>query len=184
MRLESITSDWLPDMDQMGADEQVLTYMPALPGRGLTYKAHQAHILSEAKAERMAPYAVYDRADGQWIGGATFAKIDRVHRCLGVDFIWLNEAFRTSTYHLAIQALLIERSLDWGAKRLEWRIDNRNTRAIGAIKKIGATTEGVLRASRRMANGEWADMAVFSMVGQELRTGLEELLVKLDRMKA
>lgn len=175
VRLQFIEEDFVPDLDPIGADEQILTYMPALPGRGLTYKAHQAHILAEAKAGRMAPFVVYDSQSGKWVGGATYAKIDRTHRCLGIDYIWLESAYRTSTYHLAIQALLIERAVAWGAKRLEWRIDDRNSRAMAAIQKTGAMLEGVLRAGQRMANGDWADVAVFSMIGPELSVSLEKV---------
>ena len=55
------------------------------------------------------------------------------------------------------------------------RANARNDRAIGAIRRLGAVPEGVLRHHRLGADGEPADTAYFSILPDEwpaVRSGL------------
>ena len=63
----------------------------------------------------------------------------------------------------------------WGCARVALRADARNTRSIGAITRLGATPEGVLRRHRLAPDGTLADTAYFSVVADEwpaVRAGL------------
>ena len=53
-----------------------------------------------------------------------------------------------------------------GVRRLEARSVVRNGRANGALRKLGATREGVLRRSFCL-RGEWVDEAIWSILAEE-----------------
>jgi RimJ/RimL family protein N-acetyltransferase len=64
-------------------------------------------------------------------------------------------------------------------ERVALRCDADNQRSAGAIRRLGATPEGVLRAHRRRHDGTVADTAYFSIVRAEwpdVRRGLLERL--------
>jgi RimJ/RimL family protein N-acetyltransferase len=54
-----------------------------------------------------------------------------------------------------------------GIRRIEFRIDERNARSQAAVRKIGATKEGVLRAERITWTGHVRDTGLFSILGDE-----------------
>jgi RimJ/RimL family protein N-acetyltransferase len=55
-----------------------------------------------------------------------------------------------------------------GAHRLEARAALRNGRGNGALRKIGAVQEGVLRRSF-LRNGEYLDQALYAIVDDDWR---------------
>jgi RimJ/RimL family protein N-acetyltransferase len=55
-----------------------------------------------------------------------------------------------------------------GVHRLEARAAIKNGRGNGALRKVGAVQEGVLRKSF-LRNGEYLDQALYSIVGEEWR---------------
>lgn len=64
--------------------------------------------------------------------------------------------------------------------RVALRCDSRNTRSAGAITRLGATAEGVLRGHRIDGTGTVSDTAYFSVLQPEwptVKSGLERRLV-------
>lgn len=63
----------------------------------------------------------------------------------------------------------------WSCERVALRFDAANQRSAGAIARLGARPEGVLRAHRRRHDGTVADTAYFSVVSADwpdVRRGL------------
>jgi RimJ/RimL family protein N-acetyltransferase len=63
----------------------------------------------------------------------------------------------------------------WSCERVALRCDAANTRSAGAIQRLGARPEGVLRGHRRRHDGTVADTAYFSILRAEwpgVRDGL------------
>jgi RimJ/RimL family protein N-acetyltransferase len=80
----------------------------------------------------------------------------------------------------ACKLLLLRHAFEtWGLARVALRADARNTRSCAAIRRLGATPEGVLRKHRVASDGSTGDTAYFSIVDDEwpgVRARLEERL--------
>ena len=77
--------------------------------------------------------------------------------------------FWGSGIFLASASLVLEFAFDTvGVRRLEARASVRNGRGNGALRKIGAVQEGVLRKSF-LRNGEYTDQALWAIVADEWR---------------
>ena len=75
--------------------------------------------------------------------------------------------------------LLLGLAFDHGFGRVKLQADARNERSRGAILRLGATFEGVLRRHKPRADGTWRDSAVYSVIIDEwpaVRAGLEARL--------
>ena len=71
--------------------------------------------------------------------------------------------------------LLTHAFATWACERVALRCDAANARSAGAIQRLGARPEGVLRSHRRRHDGTVADTAYFSIVRAdwpEVRRGL------------
>jgi RimJ/RimL family protein N-acetyltransferase len=64
-------------------------------------------------------------------------------------------------------------------QRVALRADARNTRSIGAILRLGATAEGVLRSHRVAPDGSRGDTAYFSVLADEWPRVRDGLLARL-----
>jgi RimJ/RimL family protein N-acetyltransferase len=77
-------------------------------------------------------------------------------------------------------ALLTHAFEVWGMYRVALRADSRNSRSIGAMRRLGAVPEGVLRGHRSAADGTRADTAYFSVLAPEWPAVRDGLLRRLE----
>ncbi|HEY3548743.1 MAG TPA: GNAT family protein [Propionicimonas sp.] len=77
-------------------------------------------------------------------------------------------------------ALLTHAFEVWGMYRVALRADSRNSRSIGAMRRLGAVSEGVLRGHRAAADGTRADTAYFSVLAPEWPAVRDGLLRRLE----
>jgi RimJ/RimL family protein N-acetyltransferase len=68
---------------------------------------------------------------------------------------------------------------EWRCVRVALRCDARNERSAGAIRRLGARPEGVLRNHRRSHDGTVADTAYFSITDQEWPSVREDLRARV-----
>jgi RimJ/RimL family protein N-acetyltransferase len=66
-----------------------------------------------------------------------------------------------------IKGLMIDRAIDCGFRRIEFRVDSRNARSQAAMTKLGAVCEGVIRAERMTWTGHVRDTVLFSILATE-----------------
>ncbi len=68
---------------------------------------------------------------------------------------------------------------DLGVGRVALRADARNSRSVGAIRRLGAVPEGVLRSHRVAPDGSRQDTAYFSILRDEWPVVRDGLLTRL-----
>lgn len=84
------------------------------------------------------------------------------------------------TTNPACKYLLLRHAFeDLGVARVALRADARNSRSIGAIRRLGAVPEGVLRSHRVAPDGSRQDTAYFSVLRDEWPTVRDGLLARL-----
>ena len=90
------------------------------------------------------------------------------HTCTMVEGLAVTaEEFRgTSLFQTAGRLVLGCLFGQMGVHRAEFRIDVRNGRANGALRKLGATQEGLLRRARN-ADGEFHDQVLWAIVATD-----------------
>lgn len=164
-----------------GAVDAMWKWMPILSA-GTNYDSYFDHTLASAKRGDMVPFALCSPNTGEFMGVAAFLDPNRSHRRLQIAHIWLVDAARGKNIFTAVQALMIQRAVDWGARRIVWLADDRNDVAKGAFRKLGALEEGLAREYQRMTDGHWADMVVFSMLRPEAKEAVKSLELRLTQV--
>lgn len=79
--------------------------------------------------------------------------------------------------------LMLGTAFDHGFGRVKLQADALNARSRGAILKLGATFEGIVRRDRPRADGSWRDTAVYSVLVDEwpaVKAGLEARLASAE----
>ena len=164
--------------EHLRASDAVNSIWISLPAiqRGAGFDAYYDHVLKQSEQNELYAFALLDPNDGhRFVGVTALLYPNKMHRRVRLGYTWIEPHLRGRGVYSAIQNLLIQRALDWGAKRIEWYIEDRNTRAIRAIQTIGAVKEGVLREYEKFADGEWVDVAVLSMLGDDAKEAIRRL---------
>ncbi|WP_240499902.1 GNAT family N-acetyltransferase [Sphingomonas montana] len=111
------------------------------------------------------PFALF--ACGVMVGMSGYLNIDPTNRVVEIGGTYLTPAARGTGLNRSIKLLLIDRAIDAGFDRIEFRIDVRNGRSIAAVEKLGAVREGVLRRQRVTWTGHVRDTVVYSILANE-----------------
>lgn len=183
IRLVVMTEEYRDVLRNTSAVEHMWNSMPAIQ-RGAGFDAYFDYMLQCAKTGQAISFVILCARTGHFIGVTAYLFPDKMHRRVLISYTWIDEPFRGKGVYKAVQALLIQRALDWGARRIGWNVEARNTRAINAIESLGAKHEGVLRQYSRFADGTWADIAMLSLLRDEAKAVVKRLNDELEVSEA
>ena len=178
VRLNLLSADHRQTVYDSGAIDAMWTWMPMISS-GTNFDSYFDHVQLQLKRGTMFPFMISDPETDEFLGVVSFLAPNRTHRRLEITHIWLVPEARGKGTFLAVQLLMIQRALDWGARRIVWLADERNAPAIAAYRKLGAHEEGLAREYQRMTDGHWASMMVFSMLRPEAKDAILHLEAKL-----
>lgn len=133
-----------------------------------------------AAGSRIA-FAVRRRSDGVIVGTTSLYEIKPEHRRCEVGSTFYRPEARGGPINPACKRLLLDHAFSHGAIRVEIITDALNAPSQAAIRKLGATFEGVLRRHKITWTGRERDTAQFSILDDEwsqVRQGLDERLAR------
>lgn len=137
-----------------------------------------AALKAMAAGSRIA-YAVRRRNDGAVVGTTSLYEIKPEHRRCEIGSTFYRPEARGGAINPACKRLLLEYAFSNGAIRVEIITDALNAASQAAIRKLGATHEGVLRKHKTTWTGRARDTAQFAVLDDdwpEVRRRLDERL--------
>lgn len=106
--------------------------------------------------------------DGDKIAGmSSFIGVDESRQTVEIGGTYYRPPLRGTGLNRRIKDMMLKRAFACGIRRVEFRVDARNTRSQAAMVKLGAVREGVLRADRITWNGHVRDTVLFSILKDE-----------------
>lgn len=108
-------------------------------------------------------------ADGQPAGMSGYLHVSLADNGLELGGTYMTPAVRGTGLNGRIKPLLIDRALDCGFTRIEFRVDARNIRSQKAVEKLGAVREGVVWKQRITWTGHVRDTVIYSILADEWR---------------
>lgn len=106
--------------------------------------------------------------DGDELAGmSSYLGIDPARQALEIGGTYYRPKFRGTGFNRRVKDMMLARAFGCGIRRVEFRVDRRNTRSEAAMKKLGAVREGVLRADRITWTGHVRDTVLFAILKDE-----------------
>jgi RimJ/RimL family protein N-acetyltransferase len=106
--------------------------------------------------------------DGDELAGmSSYLGIDPNRQALEIGGTYYRPKFRGTGCNRRVKDMMLQRAFASGIRRVEFRVDLRNTRSQAAMKKLGAVREGVLRADRITWTGHVRDTVLFAILRDE-----------------
>lgn len=118
--------------------------------------------------EIAGPRILFAIFDGEQIVGTTsYLNIAPSDATLEIGGTYVAPDARGTGLNDAMKWLLLAAAFADGARRVEFRVDAINLRSRGAVTKLGAHLDGILRANRITWTGRLRDTCVFSILADE-----------------
>ncbi|MDH6182498.1 RimJ/RimL family protein N-acetyltransferase [Microbacteriaceae bacterium SG_E_30_P1] len=185
IRLEPLTRQLYPELFAAISTPEVFAggygggpagYRPTLDG--FTEFADSYYAL-----DRNNVYAVR-LVDGRLVGTSTLGDFDEVRESAHLGWTaWAPDVWGTAVNPEA-KLLILSEAFDNGFGRVKLQADALNTRSRGAITKLGAQFEGIVRRDQVRADGTWRDAAVYSILNDEWPDVRRGLIARLDAIEA
>ena len=121
------------------------------------------------------------RLDGETVGSTSLYDHVPAMARAEIGFTFYARRVWGTRVNPACKLALFAHAFDvWGCARVALRADAANTRSIGAITRLGAVPEGVLRSHRVRPDGTRGDTAYFSVLADEWPAVRDDLRARLD----
>ncbi|HVT84641.1 MAG TPA: GNAT family N-acetyltransferase [Chitinophagaceae bacterium] len=124
--------------------------------------------LKEREEGKRIPFTIIEKATGAICGSTSFGNISYFDKRIEIGWSWLGKQFQGTGINFHAKFSLLSYAfdvLDW--ERVEIKTDNLNERSKQALRKIGATEEGVLRSHMQMPKNRRRDSVYFSIIKNE-----------------
>ena len=117
--------------------------------------------------EHTHAFAVFK--DGRLVGMTAFLGHRSERQTVEIGNTYYVPAVRGTGFNRRVKTLLLDRAFACDIRRVEFRVDDRNARSKAAVRKLGASQDGLLRAERITWTGHVRDTALFSILAEEWR---------------
>jgi len=182
VRLEPLGQAHAVDLYAVSQDPDIWTYMPVDPSHSLEALSSWIETALRARAQgQQMPFAIVDARSGRAIGSTRYLSITPEDYGIEIGWTWLAREVRRTAVNTECKYLLLGHAFEsLGAIRVQLKTDSRNQRSQGAIERLGAVREGVLRKQMILENGYQRDTVMYSITEVEwpaVKAGLEAKLV-------
>jgi RimJ/RimL family protein N-acetyltransferase len=127
-----------------------------------------AEAMDDYANSKRVPFTIYDKQCGLICGSSSFGNISFFDKRIEIGWSWLGESFLGSGVNQHAKFALLTYAFEtMGFERVEIKTDNLNERARQALRKIGATEEGILRSHMLMPHGRRRNSVYFSVLKDE-----------------
>jgi RimJ/RimL family protein N-acetyltransferase len=148
-------------------DETIWTHVAAT-GLGDRFHRWFDKALTCSAAKQHLPFIIRRKSDKKVIGSTRFYDIMPEHHRMTIGYTWYLPEVWGSFANPESKLLLLQHAFeDLKVNRIEFVTDSRNNRSRAAIKKLGASEEGILRQHMILENGFVRDSVIFSIIQPE-----------------
>jgi N-acetyltransferase len=168
VRLEPFAPGHLQPLLEAAADPGIWTWYIQRMETERDRELYLRSLLEQAAQGSIHPFVTIERSTGRVAGSTSFMNIDSGHRRVEIGSTWLHPDFQRSGLNREAKLLQLTHLFEaLGASRVEFKTDSRNERSRAALRRIGATEEGVLRNHMLAWNGRIRHSAYFSVIREE-----------------
>lgn len=205
VRLEPLAAGHAPALAEAAAENRASYGFTWVPDGVADARSYVETALAYQAEGRGLPFAVRRRADGRIVGSTRFLDLqvftwppswppgrgggpvpsdEQVPSVAEIGSTWYAASAQRTGVNAECKLLLLTHAFEvWQAHRVSFKTDARNRASRGAIERLGALPDGVLRAHAPARDGSIRDTAFYSVLADEwpqVRAGLRGRLSRLE----
>lgn len=179
--LEPLSREHVPEISAVAADGELgRLWFTGAPAPEDVEKWVDARLAAQTPDTGLT--MVVRRLDGTFVGSSSFMNVDPANRRLEIGNTWYVESARRSGVNSETKLLMLGHAFDkLNCVAVEFRTHFFNFTSRGAIERLGAKLDGVLRSHQVLADGSRRDTVVYSILDIEWPSVRNNLRYRLNR---
>jgi RimJ/RimL family protein N-acetyltransferase len=152
-------------LDAAASDANIWRYIPVDQQKG--YAARLPATKIENAKGTMITFVARRLSDDAIVGSSSYLNIAPGDARVEIGFTWYRPDAQGGAVNPECKYLLLQNAFAAHYNRVEFKTDAKNAQSRAALKKLGATEEGVLRGHMWMPQGYFRDSVYFSVLAGE-----------------
>ncbi|HPH84141.1 MAG TPA: GNAT family protein [Ferruginibacter sp.] len=167
-RLEPLAENHFTELLPIAMEREIWEFTAADVKNEDDFRRYFNQALAERQSGVSYPFAIYDKQAGRYAGCTRYGNITMPHKRVEIGWTWYAPSLQRTGINKACKFLLLQfgfETLD--LNRIELKTSLLNLKSQGAMLKIGAVKEGILRRHMIAENGSIRDTVYFSFIKEE-----------------
>lgn len=178
VKLESLSLDNYQQLYPIAKQPDLIAYSPSNISTPQDLKNYVLTALSEQQEKRSIPFIIFDKQAEQYAGSTRYMNIDWKNKVLHIGATWIGRQFHGSGLNTHMKFLMIEHAFNsMKFEKVEFRIDERNLRSRGAVAKLGAVLEGIMRRDVYLSENYKRNTCCYGLFPEEWAKAKTALLI-------
>ena len=137
------------------------------------------------EAGSMLPFTTIENATGQAVGMTTYMNIEAASKRVEIGSTWNRKRVQRGPMNTECKFMLLRHAFETlDCIAVEFRTHFFNHQSRGAIERLGAKLDGVLRNHMVMADGSFRDTCCYSIIASEWPTVKTHLSYQMSRSRS
>ncbi|WP_298899185.1 GNAT family protein [uncultured Psychroserpens sp.] len=171
VRLTPLTLNNYHNLIDIAQEKDLIYYSPSDISSPEKLKNYVNVALDGYQRKATIPFIIFDKDKQQYAGSTRFGLINWKNKVLHIGWTWIGHEFQGTGLNLHMKFLMLQYAFERLAfEKVEFRIDERNQKSRKAVKKIGATLEGILRKDTIMNDGFRRSTCCYGILKEEWKT--------------
>jgi RimJ/RimL family protein N-acetyltransferase len=168
VRLEPLERKHFDELCLLANESAIWQFMAVDFGNATIFRRYlESAVLKRATGEQY-PFVVVDQNLNRLAGATMFHSMHPGNRKLEIGYTWYHPDWWGTGINIECKLLMLTYCFDeLKTIRVQFVTDEHNLRSRNALKRIGATEEGLLRNERIRYNGAYRNTVMFSIVESE-----------------
>ena len=167
-RLEPLQEKHYKDLLPIAMEREIWEFTSADVKTEADFRKYFNQALLERDAGNSYPFAIYDKAADCYAGCTRYGNISLPNKRVEIGWTWYKPELQRTGINKACKFLLLEYGFkELELNRIELKTSLLNIKSQGAMLKIGAVKEGILRRHMIAENGTVRDTVFFSFIKED-----------------
>jgi RimJ/RimL family protein N-acetyltransferase len=181
VRLEPLSLAHHAPLCEVGLDPDLWQWTMTQVRTPEEMRAYIETALKEQASGVALPFATIEKASGRAVGSTRFGNIDRANRHVEIGWTWIARDWQRTAINTEAKLLMLTHAFEnLGCIRVELKTDSNNTRSRNAMRRIGATEEGIFRSHMITSTGRIRHTVYLSIIDSEWPAIKADLQSKLS----
>jgi N-acetyltransferase len=183
VRLAPMTPAHVGALHEAASADRTTYGLTLVPDSIAGWATYVEKMLADQERGGSVPFTTFDAPSGRVIGSTRFMTIERwtwvdagnpnqrdaeLADAVEIGSTWLARSAQRTAVNTHAKLLMLTHAFEaWGVRRVTLKTDARNARSRGAIERLGAKLDGVLRAHMPAFDGGVRDTAFYSILAAE-----------------
>ena len=183
--LEPLRESDAEDLWQAAQAPEIWTWLVDLGANRALFDEWLRLSLEASAAGREGVFVVRRREDGAAVGSSRYLNVRPADRVVEIGWTWFNPSVWKTGVNVETKLLMFTRAFETlGCVRVELKTDARNERSRGAMVRLPARFEGIMRKHQITPDVGQRDSAYYSVIDDEWPTVREALESRLTSVTA